>query len=159
MPYDPFQTPPGLNVPNSPMMPGSPQAPQAGQQNPYGLDPRVLEAMLGTYGDTLEMGALEKQLEQANALRETAMPEMRGNGRVQTAANPLEFIGAGIKQYKGMKKSKELEEGLGGIRKRIGENVVQGRVVPEGIDAGIFEPAAQERAKIETGGHLFNPFR
>lgn len=110
-------------VPNSPMLPPA-AAPQAGSQpqNPYGLDPAVLEAMLGTYGDQLEIGALEKQMEQANALRQ-ATPEGRSVGRVYVAANPLEHLGKGIGDYKLMKQRKANEAAQAEARKRIGENV------------------------------------
>ena len=118
--YDPLK-PPGLQVPNSPMMP--PQAaPQAGSQNPYGLEPAVLEAMLGTYGDQMEVSALEKQMAAAEALRMGA-PEGRSSGRVYTAANPLEHLGKGIGDYKLMKKRKENEAAQAAARGRIGESV------------------------------------
>lgn len=133
-PYN-FKAPGQPQVPNSPMAPGQapqpgmgvmplPGAPQAGQQpqNPYGLDPAVLEAMLGTYGDQLELGAMDEQMAQAEALRQ-ATPEGRQAGRVYTAANPLEHLGKGIGDYKLMKKRQEYEKGSGDIRKRIGENV------------------------------------
>ena len=121
MPYDPMQNP-GMQVPNSPMMPGAPQAPQAGAQNPYGLDPAVLEAMLGTYGDQMEVGALEKQMAQAEALRMDT-PEGRQAGRTYVAANPLEHLGKGIGDYKLMKQRKASDAAQAEIRKRIGENV------------------------------------
>jgi hypothetical protein len=118
-----------------PTMPGQqPQAPAAPQapsvQNPYGLDPQVLEAMLGTYGDQLEIGALEKQMEQANALRQ-ATPEGRQAGRVYVAANPLEHLGKGIGDYKLMKQRKANEAAQAEARKRIGENVrTYGKNIP-----------------------------
>jgi hypothetical protein len=122
MPYDPFQTQPGLQVPNSPMGPQTPQTPQAGQQNPYGLDPRLLEAMLGTYGDQMEVSALEKQMEQAEALR-MATPEGRQAGRVYVAANPLEHLGKGIGDYKLMKQRKANDAAQAEARGRIGKSV------------------------------------
>lgn len=129
--YDPFAKP-GMQVPNSPMMPAAPQAPQAGQQpqNPYGLDPAILEAMLGTYGDQQELGALEKQMAAAEALRQ-ATPEGRGAGRVYVAANPLEHLGKGIGDYKLMKQRKASDAAQAEIRKRIGENVkTYGKNIP-----------------------------
>jgi hypothetical protein len=123
MPYQ-YNLPPGMQVPNSPMAPqgGPPQAPQAGAQNPYGLDPAVLEAMLGTYGDQMEVSALEKQMAAAEALRQ-ATPEGRQAGRVYVAANPLEHLGKGIGDYKLMKQRKANDAAQAEARKRIGENV------------------------------------
>lgn len=120
-PYGPmvggYQFPPGMTPP------GAPQAPQAGeQQNPYGLDPAVLEAMLGTYGDQMEVDALEKQMAQAEALRMDT-PEGRQAGRTYVAANPLEHLGKGIGDYKLMKQRKASDAAQAEIRKRIGENV------------------------------------
>ena len=37
----------------------------------------------------------------ADELRGTAAPGMHTAGRVSVAANPLEFLGAGVKQYRG----------------------------------------------------------
>lgn len=50
--------------------------------------------------------ALSQQMKIAEQLRYHNKPEMRGNGRVQTAANPLEFLFAGLE---GRKAGKELE--------------------------------------------------
>jgi hypothetical protein len=109
--------------PQQPMQ-GAPQAPQAGApQNPYGIDPAVLEAMLGTYGDQLELGGLEEQMARAEALRGTATPEGRDSGRVYTAANPLEHLGTGIQRYRAGKRMQDLEGKQGEVRARIGENV------------------------------------
>jgi hypothetical protein len=52
---------------------------------------------------------IKEQMAQANALRQNK-PEMRGNGRVMVAANPLEFLGQGIQNYKAGKDLKELKK-------------------------------------------------
>ena len=108
---------PGMGI--APLAP-PPQAGQPGQMS--AAEQAQIAAMLGTYGDTQEVTALEKQMAAAEALR-MAAPEMRGNGRVQTAANPLEFLGKGIGDYKLMKQRKANDASQGEIRKRIGENV------------------------------------
>lgn len=56
--------------------------------------------------------ALAGQLERANALRDQSMagPEMRGNGRVQTAANPLEFLVSGVQGYRAGKEADSLQQ-------------------------------------------------
>lgn len=47
----------------------------------------------------------------ADELRATAAPGMRGEGgRVQTAANPLEFAGAALQRYAGMRRGGAVEE-------------------------------------------------
>lgn len=48
-----------------------------------------------------QQSGLQDQLAQAQKLRYGSMPGMRGEGgRVQTAANPLEFLVAGVQGYK-----------------------------------------------------------
>jgi hypothetical protein len=101
-------------------MPGLPQPPQAGQPDQSRL---LEEALLGTYGDVMENDSLGEQLARAEALRNVAAPEMRGNGRVQTAANPMEFIGRGITQYRQGRKMQDIEGRQGAARGRIGEAV------------------------------------
>jgi hypothetical protein len=55
---------------------------------------------------------LSGQLERANALRDQALqsPQMRGNNRVQTAANPLEFLASGVTAYKQGKKADAIQQ-------------------------------------------------
>ena len=132
-PYDPFapRSPqPPMQMPNSPLRQGAaPQpgmgiapiagAPEAGSQS---AEQAQLAALLGTYGDQLELSDLEKQMAQAEALR-MATPEGRNAGRVYVAANPLEHIGKGIGDYKLMKKRQENEAARKPIRERIGTNV------------------------------------
>jgi hypothetical protein len=57
-----------------------------------------------------QQGALEKQMALAEQLRYRNNPEMRGNGRVQTAAHPLEFLASGIQGYKAGKQIEELRK-------------------------------------------------
>jgi len=61
--------------------------------------------------------------QQAQMLQQRPGPEMRGNGRVQTAANPLEFVGAGLQQYAGIRKERQAAEQLDALRKQQ----IQGR--------------------------------
>jgi hypothetical protein len=107
--------PGGIQAPQAPAA-----APQAGAMTP--AEQAQIAALLGTYGDTQEIDALEKQMAQAEALR-MATPEGRNAGRVYVAANPLEHLGKGIGDYRLMKKRKETEAATAPIRKRIGENV------------------------------------
>jgi hypothetical protein len=107
------------------IMPQAPQAPQAGQQpqNPTGLDPAVLAALLGTYGEQLDLEGLSPQMAQAEALRGLAKPEMRDAGRVSVAASPLEFVGRGIQQYAGERDRKRLQSDMDKLRESIGGKV------------------------------------
>jgi hypothetical protein len=132
-PYN-FKPPGQPQVPNSPLMPGAapqpgmgiaplagpPQAPQAG--DPSNAEAAQIAALLGTFGDQMELSNLEKQMAAAEALR-MGTPEGRQAGRVYVSANPLEHLGKGIGDYKLMKKRKENEAAQEPIRKRIGENV------------------------------------
>jgi hypothetical protein len=130
MDYNPYARPGMLQMPNSPGKPMPGAAPQPGmgiaplQQPPQAgsAEAAQIAALLGTYGDTQELESLDQQMAQAEALRMSS-PEMRGNGRVQTAANPLEFIGKGIGDYKLMKKQQETDAAKKPIRERIGGNV------------------------------------
>jgi hypothetical protein len=126
-PYN-FKPPGTPQVPNSPLQQGAaPQpgmgiapiaeAPQAGS-----AEAAELAALLGTYGDQMELSNLEKQMAAAEALR-MGTPEGRQAGRVYVAANPLEHLGKGIGDYKLMKKRKENEAAQKPIRERIGTNV------------------------------------
>jgi hypothetical protein len=65
-----------------------------------------------------EQAQLLKQQQQAQMLQQRPGPEMRGNGRVMTAANPLEFVGAGLQQYAGMRKEKQALDKLDELRKQ-----------------------------------------
>jgi hypothetical protein len=96
-----------------------PPAPPPPDQNAMSED--LLNALASTPEDQAMLEGLLEQRAQAEALRDTTLPEMRGGGgRVQTAANPLEFLATGIKQYRGAKKAKELEGEVGATRKTIG---------------------------------------
>lgn len=66
-----------------------------------------------------QQAMLIKQMQQAQALQQRPGPQMRGEGgRVQTAANPLEFIGAGLQQYAGMKREKEAQAKMDALMKQ-----------------------------------------
>lgn len=65
-----------------------------------------------------QQAALAKQMQQARMLQQQAGPEMRGNSRVQTAANPLEFLGTGLQQYAGMRQGKETQAKLDALQKQ-----------------------------------------
>jgi hypothetical protein len=56
-----------------------------------------------------QQNALSEQAAQANAIRNRAGPEMRGNGRVMVAANPLEFLADAGMKYKAGKDLKEID--------------------------------------------------
>lgn len=119
----PPAAPGGMPVPQSLQggqgLPGATPPPQAGQDQSRLLE----EALLGTYGNVLENESLSDQMAQAEALRGAPAPEMRGGGRVTTAANPMEFIGRGITQYRQGRKIEDLRKRQEANRGRIGEAV------------------------------------
>lgn len=112
---------PQMGPPNPAATMGPPAPPQA--QLDQRQDQALMRTLLGNYGNELELSEAQNQLAQAQALRNTAMPESRQAGRVVVAANPLEFIGAGLKQYAGAKQEKAAREQAAALRKTIGENV------------------------------------
>jgi hypothetical protein len=57
-----------------------------------------------------QQALLKDQMSQAQALRNRANPEMRGNGRVMTAANPLEFVGAVMQKRQAGKDIEKLKK-------------------------------------------------
>lgn len=72
----------------------------------------LLPYMSQMQGAEEQAGDIAQQQAIAQNLADTELPEGRGFGRVYTAANPLEFLGAGIKQYRGYKEKKKLDEDL-----------------------------------------------
>lgn len=67
-----------------------------------------------------QQGFLGEQAAQANAIRNQAGPQMQGNGRVMTAANPLEFLGQGIQKFQAGKDLEEIgKKRQGNIDKRL----------------------------------------
>lgn len=106
----------------------SQQAPTTEDVNPETGLPftqEELAALLGTYGDQLELGALESQQAQADALRNQAGPEGRSSGRVYTAANPLEELGHIGQMYAGKRMNDRIQRKGAKLRGRIGEGVRQ----------------------------------
>ena len=53
---------------------------------------------------------LDRQSKMADELRNEAAPGMRGNSRVQTAANPLEFAATAVNRIGGQAMSDRTEE-------------------------------------------------
>lgn len=98
-------------------------APQAAAPNSMGIQGPMLESMLGTYGDQMELTDLDRQLAAAEALRNAEGPQMRSGGRVTTAANPLEFLGAGIQKFRAGRAAKKLEGERKEKRGKISQNV------------------------------------
>lgn len=124
------QGPPQTPAPNDPFSMGPPSPP---------IDPKIaagalLDDLTSVNMDTQAEKGYEDQLAEARALRDTQMPEGHMAGRVFVAPNALQYIGAGIKQYKGAKKEKAAEEELAKTRKEIGRK-----------EGGITKEAAKEK--------------
>lgn len=88
-------------------------------QDPWNMSPEAATAIGGLAGAPEELEALNKEAALADELRNTGMPEGRNAGRVFVAANPLEFVGAGVKQYRGWKKTREVEKERDAILSRV----------------------------------------
>jgi len=99
----PGVTPPG----GPPLPPAAPPAPSAGPAPgvtpPSNPQTDMLNMTLGQAGYGGQERGLDRQMKMADELRNTATPDMRGNSRVQSAANPLEFAGAALKQMGGQR--------------------------------------------------------
>jgi hypothetical protein len=106
-----------------------PQAQGMPQQTPLdpsqgSIDPELAATLLGTYGDQMELSALDEQMAKADALRSLeGGPEGRNAGRTFVAANPLEHVGKAMQQWEGRKRAKDIEPKRTATRTRIGENV------------------------------------
>ena len=131
-PYN-FKPPGQQQVPNSPLMPGAaPQPgmgiapiappPQAGQQGKSPAEIAALAAYLQNFGLQLEEGELTDQMAYADALRQKT-PEGRDSGRVYTAANPLEHLGAGMQNWAAMKMREKAAADRRTVNESRGKNV------------------------------------
>lgn len=82
------------------------------------LTPEQIQQLvaLGVIPD--KQGDLSQQYEIANQLRSQATPDMRGNGRVMVAANPLEHLGTGLQRYAGQRDMKRIEGEQDALRKQ-----------------------------------------
>jgi len=74
-----------------------------------GYTEEQIASILGLAGLSSEEMDMKRQQEEADALRATPGPEGRTAGNIYQAANPMEHIGAGMKQYAGMRQSQDLE--------------------------------------------------
>lgn len=94
-----------MGPPFDPMANATPMTPMAGGSKPAARNPQtdMLNMTLGQAGYGGQERGLDRQMKMADELRNTATPDMRGNSRVQTAANPLEFAGAALKQIGGQR--------------------------------------------------------
>ncbi len=68
-----------------------------------------------------EQEALTQQMAQAQALRGTPGPRGRRAGGTFVAANPLEFLGAGLKQYQGGQQVQDIQGQQADVRQRGGD--------------------------------------
>jgi hypothetical protein len=115
-----------------------------------------MAAMLGTYGDQLDLNHLEGQQAQADALRSAQVPEGRSSGRVYTAANPLEVLGTIGQQYAGKRKADKIEKKGSKLRDEIGKNVKQygllglgGGAKPTAVPPSLAPPGAPGIGKLK----------
>ena len=88
-----------------------------------GMSPEQIEQLIALGIIPEQQDQLNQQYASADALRNKATPEMRGNGRVMVAANPLEPIGVGMQRYAGQRDAKRIQEQQDALRRQQ----VQGR--------------------------------
>lgn len=79
-------------------------------QDLEGLSPEMIQQLmeLGVADD--QNAALGGQLQQANSIRNAALPEGRDSGRVYTAAHPLEFAATAAKSIMAGRDAKKLQK-------------------------------------------------
>lgn len=69
-----------------------------------------IDAMMAAGVAPERIAAIQRQLQIANAMRHGQGPQMRNAGRVNVAANPLEFIGDIGQKYRASQRLKELRD-------------------------------------------------
>ena len=90
------------NAPTNPNVPPGSNAPNSTQA--------LYKLMLGQAPYGAQERALARSLARANELRKTPAPEgLNPTGRVYTAANPLEFLAAGLDRYQGETQTRDYE--------------------------------------------------
>lgn len=78
--------------------------------------------VLGQAGFGGQERALDRQSQMADELRNTRMPGMGGNSRVQVAASPLEFASAGLARIGGQKMMRDTDTARDDLfKKRMGQ--------------------------------------
>lgn len=88
------------------------------------VSPELLKALIELGIIPEEMAGLDSQIAEAQALRQSPMPEGQMAGRVFVAPNPLQYAAAGYERYKGNKELKDLRE----QRKTLLDKTTQGRM-------------------------------
>lgn len=91
-----------------------------------------------------ENSQLDKQQAYADKLRDTGIPEGRSVGNVYVAANPLEFLGAGMRQYQGQKQTENIFD----QQKQLQNEMMKRRM--EYLKGGV-NPAMQPTPPLEGG--------
>jgi phytoene/squalene synthetase len=79
-------------------------------QDLEGLSPEMIQQLVELGVVDEESAQLGGQLQQANAIRNSPLPEGRDSGRVYTAAHPLEFAATAAKSIMAGKDAKKLQE-------------------------------------------------
>ncbi len=169
MPFDPTD-PYGLKPKNPYALPtGAPAgAQQSGAINPFAgggtydptksnplMTPEALAMFAGTSGDLRELDSLEAQIARADALRGEAGPEGRSNGRIYTAANPMEHIGAGMEKFAAQRQAYNAKYGTKNPDYIEGATDAQGKTLPKrigGTDALRKQIAEREREFGQLAG-------
>lgn len=79
-------------------------------QDLEGLSPEMIQQLIELGVIDEQKGDIGAQLQQANSIRNSPLPEGRDSGRVYTAAHPLEFAATAAKSIMAGKDAKALQQ-------------------------------------------------
>jgi hypothetical protein len=137
-----------INSPAPPPPPspaGAAGAPGVTPPSPSNPQMDMNNMILGQAGYGGQERGLDRQMQMADELRKTATPGMRGaGGRVQTAANPLEFAAAGLDRVAGQRMSNDVagqqKQMFEDRMKKLREDMAASRGVGGGGSPSTFDP-------------------
>lgn len=114
------------------------------------FSPEELQALMALGIMPEELSGLDSQIAQAQALRDSPMPQGQMAGRVHVAPSILQFAATGLDRYRGMKDLK----GLQGQRKGLLDKTTDARMLyAEALRkrlSGGMDPAGMQPSGAET---------
>ena len=125
----------------------------ANGQGDWAATPEDIAALQMLTSAPEEMERLKRQMEYAALLRDSQAGEMRGNGRVMVAQNPMEHIGRILRMYHGHKKM----AGLEGQETSLIERLKKARDQAMLMRARQPSPATPPLSPVNSGGYRRQP--
>lgn len=128
------------------------------------MSPEDYELLLQLGGqNAIDEQQIQMMLQQAEQLRnQGAAPEMRGNGRLMIAPNPLEYLGAAANQYAAgqtRKGAMDMQRGMGERQTQQNQRIMQALLrgqqtapVPNGAPGMLNAPKSPFRFGEPQGG-------